>query len=522
MSKKSSIFSSHIISVLVPGWGHLKPFIALASKIVQLHPNILITIHTLPQYDIKAFPSICSTLPIILIPSCRHRITTVDDEEFRNQAFSPDQLLHGFESFYKKLTNCQPIVCPRGKAYAAAPAPTIAIIDIILPDVAQVIRDIGGKGIFIMGWTPANLSSCMRLLGPQELGGYGDLNTQLRTLAIETAKPITEIEDEVYFPGNVISIPGLPLMYGYEYSTQEAMFVEVPKVPWFIIAQQFMKLCDGMISTTSIAYEAENIHAWRNWLLQTNRKFYVVGPVPPPPPACEERLEQSIKTAGSMDPCDKQNIISFLDRALDIYGRDSLIYISFGSAWWPKTEYVWKLIDILLECEIPFILAHASPMAVIPPEVSAKVEASGLGLLSPWTPQELILKHPATGWFLTHCGHNSIMEALNEGVPMIAWPVAGDQPPAAARLTLMLDVAFELLEVRTGKYCHKPLYRGFVRIGTAEALENEIRSVFRDARGAVGERKRRNVHRIRDAMQGAWDEGGDALEELRNLLKDLC
>ncbi|KAF8528529.1 hypothetical protein BU17DRAFT_80977 [Hysterangium stoloniferum] len=429
--------------------------------------------------------------------------------------------MHGFELFYKNLVNCQPIVSPTGKTYPAAPAPTLAFIDVILPDVAQAIRDIGGKDIPIMGWTPANLSYCLRLLGPQELGGHGDLK-KLHTLAIETGKTITEIEDEVLFSGSVIAVPGLPLMYGYEYITQESRFPEIATVPWDMMAQQFMKLCDGVVSTTNIAYEAENVHAWQNWLSQTNRKLYVVGPVPPPPPpANEDRLKENTDMVELTASIDEQNIISFLDDVLKRYGRDSLVYISFGSFWWPKDEYVSTLINILLECKIPFLMAHASHLAVIPPEVSTKIEASGLGLLSPWMPQQLILKHQATGWFLTHCGNNSTMEALSEGIPMIAWPVDGDQPPAAARLTLMLDVAFELFEVRTGKYCHKPLYRGFVRIGTAEALENELRGVFRDARGAVGERKRKNVHRIRDAMKVAWNEEGDALRELRNLLEDV-
>jgi hypothetical protein len=66
----------------------------------------------------------------------------------------------------------------------------------MLPRAAQVIRDIGGKDVLILGWCPANLSYGTRVVGPQELGGYGDL-TQVLTLAIETERPKTEIEDEV-------------------------------------------------------------------------------------------------------------------------------------------------------------------------------------------------------------------------------------------------------------------------------------------------------------------------------------
>ncbi len=40
------------------------------------------------------------------------------------------------------------------------------------------------------------------------------------------------------------------------------------------------------------------------------------------------------------------------------------------------------------------ILSHASPFASIPNEIREKVKAYGKGVLSPWTPQQLILDHP--------------------------------------------------------------------------------------------------------------------------------
>ena len=51
-----------------------------------------------------------------------------------------------------------------------------------------------------------------------------------------------------------------------------------------------------------------------------------------------------------------------------------------------------------------------------------------------WLPQFDLLRHSKTKLLITHCGTNSIQEALVAGVPMIGFPIFVDQPNNAGKL----------------------------------------------------------------------------------------
>ncbi|MCO5548112.1 hypothetical protein L7F22_001570 [Adiantum nelumboides] len=51
----------------------------------------------------------------------------------------------------------------------------------------------------------------------------------------------------------------------------------------------------------------------------------------------------------------------------------------------------------------------------------------GLGCIVPWAPQTEVLKHASIGTFFSHCGWNSTVESLWEGVPLVACPRAAEQ-----------------------------------------------------------------------------------------------
>jgi hypothetical protein len=96
--------------------------------------------------------------------------------------------------------------------------------------------------------------------------------------------------------------------------------------------------------------------------------------------------------------------------------------MAFGTIFWPTNlSRVWTVIEEILSSGIPLILAHPSPFCPNPlPEDQLKIFTETYKDLSfeiQWAPQELILAHPATGWFISHGGWNSTQEAMGRRVP---------------------------------------------------------------------------------------------------------
>ncbi|KAK4792033.1 hypothetical protein SAY86_022468 [Trapa natans] len=133
---------------------------------------------------------------------------------------------------------------------------------------------------------------------------------------------------------------------------------------------------------------------------------------------------------------------------LDSKPPGSVLYVSFGSEVGPTMEEYPQLAEALAESSSPFIWViqrgsgrSGPPRTFLggrpdsdagedegyfPHGLSDKVGERGL-IIRGWAPQLLILSHPSTGGFLSHCGWNSTVEAVGRGVPFLTWPIRGDQ-----------------------------------------------------------------------------------------------
>ncbi|PIN04736.1 UDP-glucuronosyl and UDP-glucosyl transferase [Handroanthus impetiginosus] len=108
----------------------------------------------------------------------------------------------------------------------------------------------------------------------------------------------------------------------------------------------------------------------------------------------------------------------------------SVIYVSFGSLAIFSQQ---QLDELALGLELSghaFLwvvrsdLANGSQVAY-PNGFLERV--SEFGKIVEWAPQVKVLSHDSVGCFLSHCGWNSTLEGLSNGVPFLCWPYFADQ-----------------------------------------------------------------------------------------------
>jgi UDP-glucosyl transferase 73C len=115
---------------------------------------------------------------------------------------------------------------------------------------------------------------------------------------------------------------------------------------------------------------------------------------------------------------------------LDHRSPGSVVYVSFGSQCFISSSQITELALGLEASGKPFLWVLKLPASdENNPNLDdfyRRTEQQGR-IVSGWTDQLAILSHPSVGAFISHCGWNSALEAISIGVPLICWPLVGDQ-----------------------------------------------------------------------------------------------
>ncbi|GLJ06410.1 hypothetical protein SUGI_0038460 [Cryptomeria japonica] len=240
----------------------------------------------------------------------------------------------------------------------------------------------------------------------------------------------------------------------------------------------------------------------------TGRPVWAVGPVLPPEflsstqsHAVRDQLLQGKEANGTSDT------ISCL-RWLNSRNVSSVFYICFGSQNTISASNMKELALGLESSGQPFIWVVRPPLGVpstaefssefLPDGFEERMKTKNQGLvIKKWAPQREILSHPSTGGFLSHCGWNSTLESLSQGVPIIGWPLAGEQFFNSKLLEEEVGVCVEICRGNDGEL-------------TKEKVERTVKMLMWEEKGS-GLRERAAT--MRDAARKAVVDGADGTEK---------
>ncbi|CAH8280245.1 unnamed protein product [Arabidopsis lyrata] len=184
----------------------------------------------------------------------------------------------------------------------------------------------------------------------------------------------------------------------------------------------------------------------------------------------------------------------------------SVIYISLGSLALMETKDMLEMAWGLSNSNQPFLwvirpgsIPGSEWTESLTEEFSRLV--SERGYIVKWAPQMDVLRHPAVGGFWSHCGWNSTLESIGEGVPMICRPFTGDQKVNARYLERVWRIGVQL--------------EGALDKGT---VERAVERLIVDEEGA--EMRKRAIN-LKEKLEASVRSGGSSCSSLDNFVNSL-
>ncbi|KAL0296808.1 UNVERIFIED_CONTAM: UDP-glycosyltransferase 89A2 [Sesamum radiatum] len=261
-----------------------------------------------------------------------------------------------------------------------------------------------------------------------------------------------------------------------------------------------------MANGLSWAFVFNNFEALENEFLEYLRKkmghprVYGVGPL--------NMVGGSEKSRVSDEKRDSNDsVLHWLDQC----EGGSVLYVCFGSQKFLKKAQMEALAVGLERSGVRFIWV-VKPLTAqqvedgygsVPDGFEGRVKDRGI-VIKGWAPQTLILSHQAVYGFLSHCGWNSVMEAIAAGVMILGWPMEADQFLNAKLLVEYKGAAVQVCE------------GGDTVPDTAELARKIAESMNGDTVGSVRAKELRN-----EALE-AIKIGGSSTRDLDGLVQELA
>jgi len=291
-----------------------------------------------------------------------------------------------------------------------------------------------------------------------------------------------------------ITIPGVPKIHTDDLPDQ-GKDRESESCKVFIDIGKCMRDSYGVIVNTCDAIEGRVIEAFNEGLIEgTTPPVFCMGPVI------------------SSSPCrgDDNGCLSWLDSQ----PSQSVVFLSFGSMGRFSRTQIREIAKGLEKSEQRFLWVVRSEFEkgdsgeppsldeLLPEGFLERTKEKGM-VVRDWAPQAAILSHESVGGFVTHCGWNSVLEAVWEGVPMVAWPLYAEQKLNKVVLEEEMKVG---LSVKGNK-------EGLV---SSTELGDRVKELMDSDKG---KEIRQRIFKMKMSAKEAMTEGGSSVVALNELVQ---
>ncbi|PRQ32673.1 putative anthocyanidin 3-O-glucosyltransferase [Rosa chinensis] len=266
------------------------------------------------------------------------------------------------------------------------------------------------------------------------------------------------------------------------------------------IGKEITSMSDGILINTWEDLEPNCLKAMREhpeWKKIVRVPLYTIGPM--------------VRLAGQSGGGPRSELLDWLDKQ----PSESVLYISFGSGGVLSAEQITEMAWGLELSKQRFIWVVQPPSKggaegndiseYLPEGFMARTQEMGV-VVTTWAPQSEILAHSSVGGFLSHCGWNSALESILNGVPMIAWPLYAEQKMVATLLVEELKVAI------------RPKVLPTKAVAGREEIEMLVRKIMEQKEGDA---MRARAKELKASGEEALSVGGSSFNMLSELSR-LC
>ncbi|XP_030449031.1 UDP-glycosyltransferase 88B1-like [Syzygium oleosum] len=472
----------HIVMYPSPGRGHLMSLVELALSLLRHHSCLSVTVlissppHLLPSIT-PYISSVSSTTPSIAF---RHlpSVSLPPSLSPAPTAFSDDPAMY-FEHARLNNPNLHQALSELLSASKPSQKPKALVVDFFYGSGAEVAAALRLPAYY---YFPSGMNPLAAFL-------------YLPTLHKLTDTSFKDLDGNVDIPG----VPSIPAKH------MPSRMLDRSSRIYGHFLETSMRLAGsaGLISNTFEALEPRAVKVISEGLCVPDGQtppVYCIGPL-----------------VAANDHISGQDCLSWLDSQ----PSRSVLFMTFGSMGVFSSKQLRDIAHALERSGVRFLWVVRNPPpddevwrnlaikpeddpgmdAILPRGFTERTKDRGLVLKS-WAPQVAVLSHDSVGGFVSHCGWNSVMEAVCTGVPMIVWPLYAEHRLIRAYLAGEMKLVLSVAETAGG----------FV---TTDELAGRITALMCSEKGS---QVRERVAEMRNAAREALSEGGSSRAAMAKLV----